>query len=149
MRGDNNNHFARKRVAVITGSGSGIGLATAIEFAKAGYYVMINDLEEEQKLDSTRREISKIIQDNQNSRIAYVLGDPSEEKVCKSLMEQAIEKFGRIDVLINNAELADKASARNINEISDTATNSSYEQVSPYFTLEEYEMSDTNVRGAY
>ena len=64
-------------------------------------------------------------------------------------MEQAIEKFGRIDVLINNAELADKASARNINEISDTATNSSYEQVSPYFTLEEYERSDTNLRGVY
>ncbi|HEX9320146.1 MAG TPA: SDR family oxidoreductase [Nitrososphaeraceae archaeon] len=142
-------HFAGKRVAVITGSGSGIGKATAIEFAKAGYYVMINDLEEEQKLDSTRKEISKIVGDNQNSRIDYVLGDTSEEKISKSLMAQTIEKFGRIDVLINNAEIADKASAKNVNEISNTVTNSSYKQVSPYFTLEEYERSDTNLRGVY
>ena len=70
---------------------------------------------------------------------SYFLGDTSEEKVSKSLMEETVKKFGRIDVLTNNAELADKASARNINEISNTATNSSYEQVSPYFTLEEYE----------
>lgn len=143
------NSSLKKRVAVITGAGSGIGKSTAIEFAKGGYYVMINDLEAEQKLESTRREISKIIGDTQNSHVAYILGDPAEEKVSKSLMEQTVEKFGRIDVLVNNAEIADKASARNINEIPNTARNSSYEQVSPYFTLEEYERSDTYVRGAY
>jgi glucose 1-dehydrogenase len=142
-------YSASKRVAVITGSGSGIGKATAIEFAKAGYYVMINDLEKEQKLDFTRKEISKLIGDDQNNRVAYVLGDTSDEKVSESIMRHTFEKFGRIDVLINNAELADKASARNMNEISNTAKNSSYEQVSPYFTLEEYERSDTNLRGAY
>jgi glucose 1-dehydrogenase len=144
-----NDYIASKRVVVITGSGSGIGKSVAIEFAKAGYYVMINDLEKEQKLDSTRKEISNLIGDDQNNRVAYVLGDSSDEKVSKSLMEETLQKFGRIDVLINNAELADKASARNINEISNTATNSNYEQVSPYFTLEEYERSDTNLRGAY
>jgi glucose 1-dehydrogenase len=144
-----NDYIASKRVVVITGSGSGIGKSVAIEFAKAGYYVMINDLEKEQKLDSTRKEISNLIGDDQNNRVAYVLGDSSDEKVSKSLMKETLQKFGRIDVLINNAELADKASARNINEISNTATNSNYEQVSPYFTLEEYERSDTNLRGAY
>lgn len=143
------NSSLKKRVAVITGAGSGIGRSTAIEFAKGGYYVMINDLEAEQKLESTRREISKIIGDTQNSRVAYILGDPAEEKASKSLMEQTVKKFGRIDVLVNNAEIADKASARNINEIPNTARNSSYEQVSPYFTLEEYERSDTYVRGVY
>jgi glucose 1-dehydrogenase len=143
------NSSLKKRVAVITGAGSGIGKSTAIAFAKGGYYVMINDLEAEQKLESTKREISKIIGDTQNSHIAYFLGDPAEEKVSKSLMEQTVEKFGRIDVLVNNAEIADKASARNIYEIPNTAKNSSYEQVSPYFTLEEYERSDTYVRGTY
>jgi NAD(P)-dependent dehydrogenase (short-subunit alcohol dehydrogenase family) len=68
---------------------------------------MINDLEAEQKLESTRREISKIIDDTQNSRVACFLGDPAEENVSKSSMEQTVEKFGRIDVLVNNAEIAD------------------------------------------
>jgi 3-oxoacyl-[acyl-carrier protein] reductase len=54
---DNNN---KKRVAVITGSGKGMGRAIAMEFAKAGYYVMINDLEQEEELKHTAEEISMI-----------------------------------------------------------------------------------------
>jgi NAD(P)-dependent dehydrogenase (short-subunit alcohol dehydrogenase family) len=55
---DNNNN--KKRVAVITGSGKGMGRAIAMEFAKAGYYVMINDLEQEEELKHTAEEISMI-----------------------------------------------------------------------------------------
>jgi 3-oxoacyl-[acyl-carrier protein] reductase len=55
---DNNNN--KKKVAVITGSGKGMGRAIAMEFAKAGYYVMINDLEQEEELKHTAEEISMI-----------------------------------------------------------------------------------------
>lgn len=135
-------------VAVITGSGKGIGRATAIEFAKAGYRVMINDLEQEDQLRSTVEEISKIT-GNGNNKIAYVLGDVSQEDVSGLLIDQTIRNFGRIDVLINNAGIAEKWQQKKPNEISTTATNSYYKQASPYFTLEEYEIADINLRGAY
>jgi glucose 1-dehydrogenase len=135
---------------VVTGSGKGIGRAIATEFAKAGYCVMINDLEQEDQLKSTVKEISKIIGDgSSNNKIGYVVGDVSQEDVSVSLIDNTIRNFGRIDVLINNAGIAEKWQQKKPNEISTTATNSYYKQASPYFTLEEYEIADTNLRGAY
>jgi glucose 1-dehydrogenase len=137
------------RVAVITGSGKGIGKAAATEFAKAGYSVMINDLGQEDELKSTVEEISKIIGYGSSNKIAYVLGDVSREDVSVSLIDQTVRNFGRIDVLINNAGIAEKWQQKKQNEIPTTATNSYYKQVSPYFTLEEYEIADTNLRSSY
>jgi glucose 1-dehydrogenase len=150
---DNNNRGTRRKVVVVTGSGKGIGKAIAIEFAKAGYCVMINDFEQEEKLKRTAEEISEIIDehDDNNNRIAYVVGDVSEEQISVSLMEETMKKFGRIDVLINNAAIAEKKAAeKKTNEISTTSSYSQYKQkISPYFTLEEYEIADTSLKGSY
>ena len=137
---DNKNN-GRRRVAVITGSGKGIGKSIALEFAKAGYCVMINDLEQEEELKSTAQEISKIIGDN--TRVGYVIGDVSQEEISVSLIEQTIKKFQRIDVLINNAAIAEKVAMKKPDQM---ATS---EQASRYFTLEEYEVADANLRAAY
>ena len=142
---DNNDH--KRRVTVITGSGKGIGKSIALEFAKAGYCVMINDLEQEELLKSTAEEISKIIGDN--TRVGYVIGDVSQEEISVSLIEQTIKKFQRIDVLINNAAIAEKVATKKPDQIATTATNSQYERASRYFTLEEYEVADANLKGAY
>jgi NAD(P)-dependent dehydrogenase (short-subunit alcohol dehydrogenase family) len=88
---DNNNNRTRNRVAVIAGSGKGIGKSVALEFAKAGYCVMINDLEQEEQLKSTADEIPKIIGDN--TRVRYVIGDVSQEQISVSLIEQTIKNF--------------------------------------------------------
>jgi 3-oxoacyl-[acyl-carrier protein] reductase len=88
---DNNKNRTRNRVAVIAGSGKGIGKSVALEFARAGYCVMINDLEQEEQLKSTADEIPKIIGDN--TRVRYVIGDVSQEQISVSLIEQTIKNF--------------------------------------------------------
>jgi len=138
---DNKNN--RRRVAVITGSGKGIGKSIALEFAKAGYCVMINDLEQEEELKSTVGEISKIIGDN--TRVGYVIGDVSQEEISECLIKQTIKKFQRVDVLINNAAIAEKVATKKPDQIA----TSDYKQASRYFTLEEYEVADANLRAAY
>ena len=149
---DDNNK--RKKVVVITGSGKGIGRTIATEFAKAGYYVMINDLEQEEELKHTAKEISKIIDDDNsnNSRVAYVVGDVSEEQTAVALIEETIRRFGRIDVLINNAAISEKRSTTKKTTYGETpniTSNSLDKQTSPYFTLEEYDIADLYLKGAY
>lgn len=147
------NNNKRKRVLVITGSGKGIGRTIATEFAKAGYYVMINDLEQEEELKHTAKEISKIIDDNNNdSKVAYVVGDVSEEQTAVALIEETVRRFGRIDVLINNAAISEKASTTKKTTYGETpniTSNSLDKQTSPYFTLEEYDIADLYLKGAY
>ncbi len=147
------NNNKRKRVLVITGSGKGIGRTIATEFAKAGYYVMINDLEQEEELKHTAKEISKIIDDNNNdSKVAYVVGDVSEEQTAVALIEETVRRFGRIDVLINNAAISEKASTTKKTTYGETpniTSNSLDTQTSPYFTLEEYNIADLYLKGAY
>jgi glucose 1-dehydrogenase len=96
----NNN---QKRVVVITGSSRGIGKAIAKEFAKNNYSVLLN-ARDEKELIETVQEIKNGISDP--SQVAYLTGDISEEKICISLIEEAINKFGRINVLVNNAGIS-------------------------------------------
>ena len=140
----------RKRVVVITGSGRGIGRAVATEFAKSGYYIMINDLEQEEELKLAAKEILKRIGDNNNNKVAYLVGDVTDEKIAIGLMEEAMRRFGRIDTLINTAAISEKVYTRKTDQRSTgTLTNSLHKQTSPYFTLEEYEIADTYLKGVY
>ena len=149
------NNNKKKRVLVITGSAKGVGRTIATEFTKAGYHVMINDLEQEEELKHTAKEISKIIDDNNNnnnSKVAYVVGDVSEEQTAVALIEETVRRFGRIDVLINNAAISEKASTTKKTTYGETpniTSNSLDKQTSPYFTLEEYDIADLYLKGAY
>jgi NAD(P)-dependent dehydrogenase (short-subunit alcohol dehydrogenase family) len=144
------------KVAVVIVAGRGIGKAIAKEFAKNGYCIMINDFEKEEKLKNTAEEISIIAGNNHNSKVAYIIGDVSQEQTCINLMEQTINIFGRIDVLINNASIAEKTAVRETNHTSRSSSSSptnldtsQYKQASSYFTLEEYEIADTSLKGLY
>ena len=96
----NNN---QKRVVVITGSSRGIGKAIAKEFAKNNYSILLN-ARDEKELIETVEEIKKDIMDP--NQVTYLTGDISEEKICISLIEEAINKFGKINVLVNNAGIS-------------------------------------------
>jgi 3-oxoacyl-[acyl-carrier protein] reductase len=85
----NNN---QKRVVVITGSSRGIGKAIAKEFAKNNYSILLN-ARDEKELIETVEEIKKDIMDS--NKVTYLTGDISEEKICISLIEEAINKFGK------------------------------------------------------
>jgi glucose 1-dehydrogenase len=110
--GDKNNG----KVVVVTGSSRGIGKAIAKEFAKNGYSVILNARDEEE-LKQACKEISEEAKenDNDNSKIALVVGDISQEQTSKSLIEEAIKRFGRLDVLVNNAGIS--GASKKINEL--------------------------------
>lgn len=91
-----NTHFDNKTV-VITGGGTGIGKQTAKDFLKAGANVIING-RREAVLHETANEL-----DPSMTHIAYVAGDISQKQTAERLTQKAIEKFGGVDVLVNNA----------------------------------------------
>ena len=94
---------SQKRVVVVTGSSRGIGKAIAKEFAKNNYSILLN-ARDEKELIETVEEIRKEISDP--NKVAYLTGDISEEKTCISLIEEVIKRFGRINVLVNNAGIS-------------------------------------------
>ncbi len=84
--------------AIITGGDSGIGRATAVLFAREGAKVAIAYLEED---DDARITIEAI--EREGSEGLFHRGDLGDPKVCKALVEKVIDKWGRLDVLVNNA----------------------------------------------
>jgi len=89
------------KVAIVTGSSRGIGKAIAREFAKNGYSIVLN-ARDEPELKQFLNEITNEITGT-DSKISYVIGDVSDEETCKKLIAEAINKFGKINVLVNNA----------------------------------------------
>ncbi len=88
----------REKIALITGGDSGIGRAVAIAFAKEGADVVVGYLEEHEDAAETKRQVEQ-----EGRRCLTVAGDVGDEQFCRSLVEQTIRQFGRLDVLVNNA----------------------------------------------
>lgn len=86
------------KVALITGATRGIGKQIALTLAKGGFDIALNYRRENEELES----IIKEIEENQVECFA-VKGDVSDFEACEELVKQIIEKFGKIDVLVNNA----------------------------------------------
>jgi NAD(P)-dependent dehydrogenase (short-subunit alcohol dehydrogenase family) len=86
------------RKAVVTGGDSGIGRAVAIAFAREGADVLVSYLEEHDDAEETARWVEEAGQ-----RCVLVPGDLADPAHCRSVITQAAEEFGRIDVLVNNA----------------------------------------------
>lgn len=91
------------KVALVTGASSGIGRALCLQLARKGYRVagMARNIDKLNELDN---EIKKL-----NLEFLPVQGDVRLESDCKKLVDITIEKWGRIDILINNAGISMRA----------------------------------------
>jgi NAD(P)-dependent dehydrogenase (short-subunit alcohol dehydrogenase family) len=87
------------QVAVITGGDSGIGRAVALAFAREGADVVISYLEGE---DEDGRETARLVEESGRRAVLFP-ADLTDEAACRALVDRAVEEFGRIDVLVNNA----------------------------------------------
>ena len=86
------------KCALITGATRGIGKQIAITLAKQGYNIALNYRKENEELENTKKEIEKI-----GVQILAVKGDVANFEDCENFVKQVIERFGQIDVLVNNA----------------------------------------------
>ena len=86
------------KAAVITGGDSGIGRAVALAFAREGADVLIAYLNEHEDAKETARLVEEA-----GRKAVLVPGDIAEPAHCRAIVDQAVQAFGRIDVLVNNA----------------------------------------------
>lgn len=85
------------KVAIITGSGSGIGKAAAILFAREGAKVVVSDISEKNG-QAAVEEIKK-----NGGDAFFVMADSSKAEDNEALVQKTIEKYGKLDIAVNNA----------------------------------------------
>ncbi len=100
------------RVALVTGADSGIGRAVALAFAKEGADVLLSYLNEEEDAEAAARSIQEA--GRQAVKLPGDIGDPAH---CRALVQAAIDRFGRVDILVNNG--ATQTTRTKLEEISD------------------------------
>ena len=86
------------KVAIVTGSGRGIGRAIALKLAEVGATIVINDIGEASPVDSVAGEIKAM-----NRESLAILADVSLSSDVNRLVETTIATYGRVDILVNNA----------------------------------------------
>jgi NAD(P)-dependent dehydrogenase (short-subunit alcohol dehydrogenase family) len=86
------------RVAIITGGDSGIGRAVAIAYAKEGADCAIVYLDEHQDAQETKRQVEQ-----EGRQCLLISGDVGDEALCKQAVQQTVDHFDRLDIVVNNA----------------------------------------------
>lgn len=99
------------KTAIITGSDSGIGRAVAIAFAREGADILISYLREDDDAKLTQHWVEQA-----GRRAILMPGDVGNETYCQSLIDRAVQEFGKLDILVNNAAM--QRTHESIDEIS-------------------------------
>lgn len=95
-----NNKKLAGKVAIITGGDSGIGRAVAVAFAMEGADIVITYLDEHKDAEKTVEEVEKA-----GRSILSISGDISKESFCKRIIKKTLDRFKKIDILVNNAAI--------------------------------------------
>jgi len=85
------------KVAIVTGSGSGIGRATVLALAREGCNIVVTDIAEE-RIKNVVEEVKRL-----GVRVLGIRADVSSFKDMETLAKRSLDEFGRIDILVNNA----------------------------------------------
>lgn len=101
--------YFKDKVIIITGASSGIGLATARLFAGMGAKLSLAA----RRIDRLESLASELTDDR--SRILCIKTDVSVEEDCRRLIEETVRRFGKIDILINNAGISMRAPFLDVN----------------------------------
>ena len=88
-----------KKVALITGGARGIGKKIAEKFARNGYNIVINYVSEKTDVNKLESDLSQ----NGKVEVLCIKFDVTDFNSCQEMVKEAVDKFGKIDVLINNA----------------------------------------------
>lgn len=92
-----------KKVALVTGAARGIGNGIALQLAKDGYNIAIMDVLKEADVEENINDVKE-----SGADVLYVNGDLTSAKSREEFVAKSIEKYGRIDVLVNNAGVGPK-----------------------------------------
>ena len=95
--------MSEKKVALITGGSRGIGLACALELAKAGCDIIINDICDAEKAQPALDEIKKL-----GTNAYFYQFDVSNDEQVQAAIDKMISEHGKIDILLNNTQVLQK-----------------------------------------
>ncbi len=99
------------KVAIVTGSNRGIGRGIAIAFAKEDCKVVINSHQYDKSADEVVEEIKRL-----GSDAIFVKADVSKGSHMKNLVKKAVKKFGKLDIMVNNAGILVSGSVKELTE---------------------------------
>lgn len=108
--------MSERKVVLITGAGSGVGAATAQMLARHGYDIVVNF----SKSEAGAKQTELACRDAGADTLLFQ-GDVADDAACKSMAEAAIQRWGRIDALVNNAGISTFSGAANW-DVLDTET---------------------------
>lgn len=90
-----------RRVALITGAGTGVGAATALQLARKGYDLLVN-----YSRSAAEAEATAVTCREAGADVLVVQGDVSRDADCRALTQAAVDRWGRLDALVNNAGIS-------------------------------------------
>jgi 3-oxoacyl-[acyl-carrier protein] reductase len=97
-----------RKSAIVTGSATGVGAATALVLAQRGYNVVINYSKSEQEAIASEAACRAAGADT-----LLVRGDVADDAACRAMAEAAVSRWGRLDALVNNAGITSFAGSAN------------------------------------
>jgi NAD(P)-dependent dehydrogenase (short-subunit alcohol dehydrogenase family) len=92
------------KVAIVTGAASGIGRSTALALAREGARIVVSDVDE-----TGGQETVRLIEEQYGGQAIFVKTDVSDPGAVKALVDKAVETYGRLDVMVNNAGIGGEA----------------------------------------
>jgi 3-oxoacyl-[acyl-carrier protein] reductase len=105
---------AERKVAIVTGSSTGIGRAVALQLAKAGFRILVNYRSSESDAYATAAEVEKT-----GTECMVRHADVSNDAQCRRMVGDCVERWGRVDVLVNNAGFTRAVGGRDLDGIAE------------------------------